>query len=388
MLHPCAMHPVQEKNDNTTHIDMNNKAGIGLIGSQFVTTIHAESLQRVPAAEIRAVMSPTAGHAKAFAEKFGIPHHFTELEPLLAMEDIQMVVIGAPNDLHCEITEKAASAGKHVVVEKPFCLNMAEADRMIEACKQAGVKLMYAEELCFTPKYVRLKGLLDEGALGDPILLKQSEKHDGPHAPHFWDVERSGGGVTMDMGCHAFQFFRWINKNNPVKSVYAQMSTSLHTDKTLGDDNAVIILEFENGVTAVAEESWTKPGGMDDRAEIHGTAGVAYADVLQGNSIQTYSSKGVGYAVEKAGNTVGWSYTMYEEAWNYGFPQEMEHFVDCVLNDRKPLVTGEDGKAVLEIIFAAYESAGTGRKVYLPFRTDARKPIDLFQDLPSRKSVR
>ena len=250
---------------------------------------------------------------------------------------------------------------------------------MINACKDAGVKLMYAEELCFTPKYVRLKGLLDEGALGKPILMKQSEKHDGPHAPHFWDVERSGGGVTMDMGCHAFQFFRWLNGNNPVKSVYAQMSTTVHMDKTKGDDNGIIILEFENGVTAMAEESWTKPGGMDDRAEIHGSEGVAYADVLQGNSIQTYSNKGVGYAVEKAGNTIGWSYTMYEENWNYGFPQEMEHFVDCVKNDKEPLVSSEDGRAVMEIIFAAYESAGTGKKVELPFVTDAAKPFDLWK---------
>ena len=211
---------------------------------------------------------------------------------MLDMDSIDMIVIGAPNNTHCDITLKAAAAGKHIVVEKPLCMNLAEADRMIGACKKAKVKLMYAEELCFTPKYVRLKGLLDEGALGRPVLLKQSEKHDGPHADHFWDVERSGGGVTMDMGCHAIQFFRWLNKNNPIKSVYAQMSTSVHTDKTEGDDNAIIIPEFENGVLAMAEESWTKLGGMDDRAEIHGSEGVAYADVLQGNSIQTYSTKG------------------------------------------------------------------------------------------------
>jgi len=191
-------------------------------------------------------------------------------------------------------------------------------------------------------------------------------------------VERSGGGVTMDMGCHAVQFFRWINGNNPVKSVYAQMGTRVHTDKTRGDDNSIIILEFENGVTALAEESWTKLGGMDDRAEIHGSEGVAYADVLQGNSIQTYSSKGVGYAVEKAGNTVGWSYTMYEETWNYGFPQEFAHFIDCVSNDKQPLVTGEDGRTVLEVIYAAYESAGTGKKVMLPFRSDADRPYKLW----------
>ena len=194
------------------------------------------------------------------------------------MDEIDMVVVGAPNFAHCEITVKAARAGKHVVVEKPLCLNLAEADRMIAACAQAGVKLMYAEELCFTPKYVRLKQLLDDGVLGGPVLFKQSEKHDGPHAAHFWDVDRSGGGVTMDMGCHAIQFFRWLNANNPVKSVYAQMNTSVHASRTRGEDNAIIILEFDNGVVALAEESWTKRGGMDDRAEVHGSEGVAYAD--------------------------------------------------------------------------------------------------------------
>jgi predicted dehydrogenase len=358
---------------------MNDTIGIGLIGSQFISTIHAEALQSVPDAEILAVMSPTRGHARDFAERYNIPNHFTALDKMLALDDIDMVVIGAPNFLHCDITLDAANAGKHIVVEKPLCMNLVEADRMIDACNAANVKLMYAEELCFTPKYVRLKGLLDEGALGKPVLLKQSEKHDGPHADHFWDVERSGGGVTMDMGCHAVAFFRWLNGRNSIKSVYAQMSTSVHSAKTKGDDNSIIILEFENGVIAVAEESWTKLGGMDDRAEVHGSEGVAYADLLQGNSIQTYSTKGVGYAVEKAGITAGWSFTMYEEIWNYGFPQEFEHFVDCVKHDKEPLMTGEDGRAVLEAIFAAYASAGTGKKVMLPFETAVDRPYKLWK---------
>ena len=155
------------------------------MGSQFITTIHAEALRSVPQAKVLAVMSPTTGHARDFAAKHGITHHFTDLDAMLAMDEIDMIVVGAPNFIHCEITLKAAQAGKHVVVEKPLCLNLADADRMIAACDQAGVKLMYAEELCFTPKYVRLKKLLDDGVLGRPVLFKQSEKHDGPHAAHF-----------------------------------------------------------------------------------------------------------------------------------------------------------------------------------------------------------
>ena len=70
---------------------------------------------------------------------------------------------------------------------------------------------------------------------------------------------------------------------------------------------------------------------------------------------------------------------MYEEIWNYGFPQEFAHFVDCVKNNKKPLVTGEDGKAVLELIFAAYESAGTNKKVFMPFKSDIDKPYKLWK---------
>jgi myo-inositol 2-dehydrogenase / D-chiro-inositol 1-dehydrogenase len=358
---------------------MVNRVRVGLVGSQFISAIHAEALHQCAAAEIVAVASPTRPHVEAFAEKFSIPRRFTDYREMLALAELDLVLIGAPNDLHCPITLAAAAAGKHVICEKPLCLNLAEADRMIDACRRADVKLMYAEELCFAPKYVRLKQLLDSGALGVPTLIKQSEKHSGPHADHFWDVVRSGGGVTMDMGCHGIEFFRWmIGRKTRICSVYAQMSTQVHGAKTRGDDNSVIILEFDNGCLAIAEESWTKPGGMDDRAEVYGSKGVAYADLLRGNSIETYSSVGYNYAVEKADLTTGWSFAIYEEAWNYGFPQEMAHFVDCVAHDKPPAVTGEDGRAVLEVILAAYESAATGRKISLPFARDASRPVDLW----------
>src|SRR3954466_14413975 len=349
---------------------MNRKVRIGLIGSQFISSIHADALKPCADAELFAVASPSKNNARDFAKKHGIPNHFTDYRKLLEMDEIDMVILGVPNHVHCQVTVDAARAGKHVVLEKPMCLNLAEADQMIAAGRKAKRKLMYAEEFCFAPKYVRVKQLLDSGALGKPTLLKQSEKHDGPHADHFWDVGRSGGGVTMDMGCHAIEFFRWMLGRPKIKSVFAQMSTQVHGKKTKGEDNSILILEFENGVIALAEESWTKLGGMDDRAEVYGSKGVAYADLLHGNSIETYSSGGYDYAVEKAGSTKGWSFTIYEEAWNYGFPQEIAHFVDCVKHDKEPLVSGEDGRAVLEAIFAAYESAGSGQKVAMPFSSE------------------
>ena len=118
---------------------------------------------------------------------------------------------------------------------------------------------------------------------------------------------------------------------------------------------------------------------MDDRAEIYGSEGVTYADLLHGNALETYSAKGYGYAVEKAASTQGWTFTSFEELWNYGFPQEMQHFVDCIRDRTPPSVTAHDGRAVLEIIQAAYASAGSGARVQLPFTNDLDKPIDLWR---------
>src|SRR5947209_595748 len=104
---------------------MNKKIKVGIIGSQFVSHIHAISLKRCVQAQVFAVASPTPGHAQTFAARHSIPHHFTDYKKVLAMPEVDMVVVGVPNDLHCPITLDAAAAGKHVVMEKPLCLNLA-----------------------------------------------------------------------------------------------------------------------------------------------------------------------------------------------------------------------------------------------------------------------
>ena len=238
---------------------------------------------------------------------------------------------------------------------------------MIAACRRAGVKLMYAEELCFAPKYVRAKELADEGALGEVYLVRQSEQHYGPHSDWFWDPELAGGGVLMDMGCHGIEFARWIYGKPAVRSASAEVGTFVHHQRTRAEDHAIVTLRFDGRRAALIEASWAKPGGMDDRAEILGSRGVTYADLLRGSSLTTFSDVGYGYAVEKAPDTRGWTFTMFDELWNYGFPQEMDHFARCVAEDEVPRETGEDGRAVLEIIYAAYRAARHGR-VELPLQ--------------------
>jgi myo-inositol 2-dehydrogenase / D-chiro-inositol 1-dehydrogenase len=356
------------------------KVKVGIIGSQFEAEIHAAAFQIMPEeAEVVAVASPTPGHAQRLAAQYHIPRVFLDYRQMLEQRDIEMVTIAAPNYLHAQMTADIARAGKHVVCEKPLCMTLEEADAMIDVCRRQGVLLMYAEELLFTPKYVQAKRMADEGAFGKVYQVKQSEKHFGPHGEWFWDVQRSGGGVLMDMGCHGIAFCHWFLGRPAIKSVYCQMGTYVHADKTKGEDDSICILEFAGGAVGIVENSWARRGGMDDRIEVYGEGGVTYANLHMGNALPTYSEYGFGYAVEKAPATKGWSYPVFEELWNYGFPQEMRHFARCVRGHQTPMVTGEDGRLVQEVLYAAYESAGTGRKVELPFRpAGVKRPIDLW----------
>jgi len=358
-----------------------NKVKVGIIGSQFEADIHAAAFQIMPEeAEVVAVASPTPGHPQALAERYGIGRVFHDYRRMLREADIEMVTIAAPNYLHAQMTIDSANAGKHVVCEKPLCMTLEEAEEMLEVARRQGVLLMYAEELFFTPKYVKAKQMADDGAFGKIHLVKQSEKHFGPHAEWFWDVERSGGGVLMDMGCHGIAFCYWFLNRREIRSVLCQMGTYVHGEKTEGEDESICILEFADDAVGVVENSWARRGGMDDRIEVCGEGGVTYANLHMGNALPTYSRYGFGYAVEKAPQTKGWSYPVFEELWNYGFPQEMHHFARCVRGKEEPIATGEDGRLVMEVLYAGYESARTGSKVRLPFRPrGVKRPIDLWR---------
>jgi myo-inositol 2-dehydrogenase/D-chiro-inositol 1-dehydrogenase len=357
-----------------------DRTRIFLFGAGFIADIHAESYRRfVPDAEIVGVYSRREEHARAFAAKHGIPRWSIGLDEALSSRDYDVADICLPNHLHARVTIAAAAAGKHVIIEKPLCLTLEEADAMIAACDTNGRKLMYAEELCFAPKYERVRQLVQEGAVGSVYALRQSEKHSGPHSDWFYDLNQSGGGALMDMGCHGFAWFRWMLPGRKPLTVFAHMQRDLiHGARTRCEENSIAVVEFEGGVVGTVENSWAKLGGMDDRVEVFGTGGVVYADLFMGNSALTYSGTGYGYAMEKAGSTQGWTFTNFEETFNQGYPQELQHFVACVRNDTVPATSGRDGRAVLEMLNAAYHSARTQQKVALPFHPNVSRPIDLW----------
>jgi predicted dehydrogenase len=349
---------------------------VGIIGSQFQADAHASAISMIESdMTVLAVASPNPAHAKELAERYKIPSVYTDYKEMLKDPQIEAVTITAPNALHCEMAVAIAKAGKHVICEKPLCCTLAEADEMIEACRANGVLLIYAECLLFTPKYVKAKEMADAGAFGKVHIVKQSEKHFGPHSAWFWDVKRSGGGALFDLGCHGIAFAWWFLGRPKFVSTTCHLGTYVHGDKTLADDEAVTVVEFENNAIAIIENSWARRGGMDDRIEVYGEGGSTMANLQMGNALPTYSEYGFGYAVEKAPTTTGWSYPVFEESWNYGFPQQMRHFARAIRGLETPLTTGEDGKMVLEAIYASYASAGLGQKVLFPYQPTEQLPV-------------
>jgi len=344
---------------------------IGLVGTQFIGNLYCHSLAKVEGADVTAVASPnTAGQ---FAERWKIGNVHSDWREMVVSDGIDAVAIATPNDVHAEIAVAAARSGKHVLCEKPLAMSLAEADAMVEACRVAGVVLMYAENLVFVPMYQRVKELAQRGQVGTPFLVKQAQCHGGPYSPWFWDVERAGGGVVLDMGCHSIHSICWTFGAWP-EAVTATMGRYAHAEKGLGEDHSTVILHFPGGAIGIAENSWAMPGG-NDYLEVYGPKGRLVANLERGPAISMYTAPDTETAADSASRS-GWQYPMYEEAWQFGFPQELQHFVDVCAGRAELRSSGEDGRRVLEIICAAYESARTGRRVELPSASDKRKPID------------
>ena len=350
---------------------------VGIVGSGYAASMHAQGLRQTPGVEIVAAASPDPEHAWVFAHTFGIRHAFIDYRDMLEGDLLDAVTVACPNDLHCEVALAAAAAGKHVLVEKPLALNLAECDRMIAACREAGVILMYGENLCFAPQYTRARQLVESGALGHVYYVRQVLAHSGPHADWFADVDRSGGGALIDLGSHSIAVARWL-LGGRVESVSAEVGRHVHTRWARCDDHALVTLRTGRSGVAVAEASWARPGGLDSRVEVYGTKGSTAADLARGAALETYSDPGYVYGSGEEPEGRGWSWAQAEEAWRDGFPQEIAHFVECVREGRRPALGGEDGRGVLEIVCAAYESARTGQRVTLPFATDSRLPVELW----------
>jgi predicted dehydrogenase len=328
---------------------------LAFLGSGFVANFYMLGLRDLTGYELKVVCSPNEEHAKAFAKKWGFAEHSTDTEKTVKRNDVDLVILGLPNYVHKDAAVLAAKAGKHMVCTKPLARNAAEAKEMWDAAKAAGVFHGYAETEVFSPAVMKAREFIDRGGIGKVLSVRSREAHFGPHEPWFWDPKLSGGGALVDMGCHCIEAARYfIGKDNKVAEVMAWGDTLYH--KTQAEDNAVLLMRFTGGQIAQAEVSWTSRGGLDLRNEVYGTDGAIFTDVTRETPVKVFSKPGAGYIVEKAEAETGWVFPPVDEAWIYGYREEMRHFMECVRTGSMPRENFEDGYIVNLILDASYRS--------------------------------
>jgi len=335
---------------------------MGFVGSGFLAEVYAQCYRQMPNVELVAVASKTENHAKKFAERFGIKHWYTNYEEMMKKADIDAVNVCVPNYLHAPVTISASEHGKHVLCTKPLAVSMKQAEEMLRASKRSGVILMYGENWLFTPAAERVKKIIEEGALGRILAIEAREQHSGSHSPYATKKEFCGGGVLIHMAVHPIGFAMHI-MNRPVRRVYAELGNLLHDIEV--EDYAVLLMRFEGGGSGVIHSNYITKGGMQDRIEIYGAEGMIFMNLTHLNPIVVYSDVGYSYVVEKASTSRGWTSPVIDEKVQYGFVNMLQHFVNCIIEEREPLSTGKFGKEVLKVVFAGYESHKKGKAISL-----------------------
>lgn len=230
-------------------------------------------LYTVDDSDLIAVVRRDRAKAEDFAERHGAKRVYTDVHELLSDDEINAIYIATPPYLHCEQTLLAAHAGKHVLCEKPMAMTVEECQRMVDACRAADVTLMLAYYRNHYPNVVKMKALMDEGAIGEVGLARINCT--GYYNPNRQDLknwrinpEISGGGVLMDIGSHRISLLQSLMGDITSAQGYAD---TVHLDAAV-DDSAVFSLRFESGAHAVANINWNVGISIDD-VEVYGTTG-------------------------------------------------------------------------------------------------------------------
>lgn len=277
------------------------------------------------------------------AEQFETPY-FNSYDELLN-QDVDAIIVTSENAKHCKHVITAAKAGKHVLCEKPISTNLEDAQKMIDACNENGVKLQIAFPVRFNSGVVQAKDLIDRGEIGKIIAMRGTNRGVNPGG-WFVDPDEAGGGAIMDHTVHVVDIMRWF-LNAEVTEVYAEID-QLFTKESLDtpiDDAGIITMELENGVFGILDGSWSRnktyPNDGDVTLEIVGTKGTLSIDAFGENIHVTSDDKGT--------KDYFWGGNMNERLIN--------DFTETVSKNREPFITGGDGFKALEVTLAAYNSA-------------------------------
>jgi predicted dehydrogenase len=338
---------------------------IAILGAGMVARYHAQAIAATPGARLVAVSRSDASKAAASAAEFGVPCETSD-EALLARPDVDAVCICTPSGQHARETIAAARAGKHVLVEKPMALTTADADAMIAACAQAGVRLGVALQRRTEPAYQAAHAAVANGSLGQPVLglalipyHRTQAYYDS--APWRGTWAEDGGGALMNQGIHIADLLVWFMGD--VEEVQARTATVAHQIEV--EDNLTASLRFKNGALGSILATTAAAPGFPHRVEVYGTRGGVQ---LEAEAVVRWDGEAApaidaslrpGTAAAGAGSSpTGLAPT--------GHARIVADFVTAVREGRAPLVPGEEGRRSLALVLAVYEAARTERAVRLP----------------------
>ena len=341
-----------------------------LIGCGKIGHTHARIFNSLPQSELVAVCDVNQGSTQKFADQYGA-RAFTDFEQMLAQEKVQVVSICTPHPSHADLVIRAARLGVNVLVEKPLSPDLGGCDNAIAAVCQAGVKLGVISQRRMYRPVMRMQKAIEDGKIGSPILGTMTVMGWRDEAYYRmdpwrgkWDSE--GGGVLINQTVHQIDVFQWLM--GPVVELSGYWDNLNHPYIEV-EDTAVAILRFKNGGLGTLLVSNSQKPGFYGKIHIHGTNGASVGAQTEGGSSFV---AGVTSAVEPPYNDIwtvpgeeallpGWqaedrSFYQTHDVMLYHHTLQIEDFLKAILENREPMVTGEEGRKAVEIISAIYRS--------------------------------
>jgi predicted dehydrogenase len=255
---------------------------VGIIGTGFGASVIAPGMRCVSGAELVAVTSAREERAQAVAREWGMQHAFSDYREMLRTVPLDLVCISSPPYLHYEMTMAALDAGAHVLCEKPFAMNVGEANEMLQRAQRSGLVHAVDFEFRFVPVRATMKRMLDAGAIGEPFLVRVTDMTltRTDQAYGWWFDLKRGGGLLQAIGSHYVDAMRWWL--SPIASVTADLRAVIPerpledgsgSEKVTADDTAAVAFRLESGISGRIDLSVSAPGGYR-RIEVFGNEGV------------------------------------------------------------------------------------------------------------------
>jgi predicted dehydrogenase len=270
---------------------------------------------------------------------------------MLKREKLDGVVVATPTPLHKEHVALASEAHLPVLLEKPIALTLKDADRIVSAVRRSGVKFQLGFNRRFDPSYSKAKRMIVKGTIGKPLVVKTCARDPMPPPEEYI---RQSGGIFVDECVHDIDIALWL-MNSQVERVWAMGKTLVYSQfAKYGDyDNAVAILDFQNGGMGIIEGSRTSKYGYDLRTEVLGSQGATRVENWKDDSTRLWTKRG---AIDEP---YPWFMGRFAEAYR----KELDAFYNYILKGGKSPVSAEEGRAALQVAVAARESAKNGKSV-------------------------